>query len=662
MNWGADLNDALDLILGWLEIVFGVRWVAPFLFALPMLLWASFVGLQETLRTWPYQRAVSSRIAVLRRALGADPDPSAERAAFSSAFPEVATSLAAGKRTDPLVLAWAEFHESIVDETETPIRNTSRPSSFFLRAAPKQTRLVFWSNLMVGLGLLLTFMGLIVALHTARQGMAPGAPPAAMQESLRTLLAVAGAKFFTSVAGVGSSLILRAVERNLVRRTSHLTEELCSLLERGLLYVPPQRLAVEQLHELREQSAQLKVFNTDFALQISERMGAQFQQAMAPVTASLSSLNDNITGMGDSIRVGLGQGAADAISQATGGELRALGQTLGTLGERLDALSASVGSSGDHAASQIRAAGTDFAQAAADIRSAFEHLTSQVDGLGGKLAEQGEASARAQDEALGKVLKGLEEAQAESNEAMKRAVQALQLAGAQAATTLQQGVSEALAKGVAESQRTFEHALQDSGESLRSAATGLARAVGEAAEQIERSRDGFVKSGESASRTAEAMAEVAGQSRTVASTIGEAARGFTAAAAPVAQAVQAVNDAAGRISRSIEANQRTESEALTGLKDLVEGVRSTQAAATSAWEDYRARFERVDRDLEAVAVRLGETLGDSFDEFRRFAQQFDAELANAVSKLSGSLTQIEEYAGALDEYVDLARKTPEAAE
>jgi len=651
------LNEALDFILGGLELVFGIRWVAPFLFAFPMLLWAGFLSLQETQRTRPYLKAVETRIATLRTALGDDADPSAERAAFSTAFPEVASSLAAGKRTDPLVLAWAEFHESIVDETATPIENTSRPSTFFQRAAPKQARLVFWSNLMVGLGLLLTFLGLIVALHTARKGMAPGADPAAMQESLRTLLAVAGAKFFTSVAGVGSSLILRSVERNLSRKTHHLTDELCNLLERGLLYVPPQRLAVKQLRELEAQTAQLKIFNTDFALQVSERMATQFQQVMAPVSASLLTLNDNIAGMGDSLRDGLGKGAADAISQATGGELRALGQTLGTLGERLDALSASVGSSGEHAAEQIRAAGADFSQAASDIRAAFENLAGQVDGLGGKLAEQGEASARAQTEALERILSGLAAAQESSAEAMGRAVEALERAGAEAATGLQESLSKAMETSVAASQQTFQHALDESGGALRDTALGLAKAVGDAAEQIERAKDGFVKSGEGAARTALAMAEVAGQSRTAAGAIGDATKSFTAVAAPVSQAVQAVNDAAGRISRSIETTQRTEGEVLQGLKSLVEGVRDTQQAASSAWQEYRARFEGVDKNLENVTVRLGETLGNTFAEFRKFTQQVDNELGGAVSKLSASLTQIEDYAGALDEYVNRVQKS-----
>jgi hypothetical protein len=60
--------------------------------------------------------------------------------------------------------------------------------------------------------------------------------------------------------------------------------------------------------------------------------------------------------------------------------------------------------------------------------------------------------------------------------------------------------------------------------------------------------------------------------------------------------------------------------------------------------------------LALTTSKLGETLGDSFEEFRKFAQAFDSEMAGAVSKLGNALTAIEEYAGSLDEYVEGTRK------
>src|SRR5206468_3837431 len=128
-----------------------------------------------------------------------------------------------------------------------------------------------------------------------------------------------------------ASLFLRMLEFYFQNRSRHLLNEVCDLLERGLLYVSPQLLAVQQLDELRRQSAQFERFNADLAITIGEQVGARFQSAVAPITASLGNLNENMANMSSNLREGLGQGAADAVNAAASGELRALGHTLEAL-------------------------------------------------------------------------------------------------------------------------------------------------------------------------------------------------------------------------------------------------------------------------------------------------------------------------------------------
>ena len=201
------MNPILNGLLWPLEFIFGVPWIAPLVIAPAMLLWTGYLCLVAERRTQPYLKAAQARVTALQSAVGDDADPIAERQSFSANYADAATALnAPAPGANAIVLAWREFHESIVDETESPIRNTARPAAFFNRAAPRQALLLFWSNILVGLGLILTFLGLIVALHTASSGMGSD-DPAAMQQSLRSLLVVAGAKFFTSVAGVGTSAI-----------------------------------------------------------------------------------------------------------------------------------------------------------------------------------------------------------------------------------------------------------------------------------------------------------------------------------------------------------------------------------------------------------------------------------------------------------------------
>lgn len=652
------MDQILDAILLPLESVYRERWIAPLILLPIMLAIAAWMHIQAWRRTQPYLKAARVRVAALREAVGDDPDPIAERTAFADRFVMLSTTMNAddGPGSHELVRAWREFHETIIDETSSPIRNTNRPSVFLHRAAPRQTTLVFASNIFVAAGLILTFLGLIVALNTAAGGMAGGDVQAA-QLSLVGLLTVAGAKFFTSVAGLGASIWLRFAEHGLTKRVRRETELMCQLLERGLLYVPPQRFAAEQLEVLKEQRDQLKFFNTDVAMQLSDRIGKQFVEAIAPVAHSLSTLNNNM----ESVTQGIGAGAKEAIEKVSGDQLRGLSDTLATLSQRLDQVSQSVTGSSEDAATQIRLAGADFAKAAGDIREAFDQLAGRVDGMGTKLSEQGEAAARAQEQTLAQMMAGVEAAQARTADTVSQVIATLRDAGAQAASTMQRELSGALAEGVATSQRTFQAAVEQSAEGLKGTADGLTQAIGAAAGQVERAGQGFERSSDQAVRAAGALGEVADNGRAVAVSINDAARGFSEAAMPVARAAQAVNDAADRVARTVEADRQADDVAIAEMRTLAEAMRETHLAADTAWREYRARFEQVDRALAETTGKLVETLGDSFAEFRRFAQDTDRELASAVSRLAGTVTQVQEYAEALDEYVAELRR-PEAAE
>lgn len=653
----AYLEQFLDAFLSVLDFVYGERWVAPFVL-LPIMFAAAFIVRHRAKkRVIPYLTAARERIDALQSALGTDRHPDAERRTFAENYIEISSAMGTEQEgAHNLVQAWREFQESMVDESASPVSNTNRPSAFFNRAAPKLTVLHFASNIFVGVGLILTFLGLIVALNTAAQNM--GEDITAAKLSLEHLLTVAGAKFFTSVAGLGASIWLRFTEYNLSKKIRRDTDLICELLERGLLYVSPQRLAVEQLDVLREQRDQLKFFNTDVALQLSERIGAQFTQAIAPVAASLTELNDNMT----SVTQGIGAGAREAIEKVSGEQLRGLSETLGELRGKLDAIGQTVGNSGADAANQIRLAGEDFSKAASDIREAFDRLAGQVDGMGTRITEQSDAAQAAQQKALADILAGIEDAQARSNTMLTTMLTTLQTAGSEAAGSIQKEVEKTLKSGVEASGETFRKAIEASSGELRDTTKKLSDAVGEAAQQVERASVGFSQSGEKAAQTAEAMSNVTDSARTVATSMSDAAQGFASAAGPVAEAARSVSQAANRVADTVEADRAAAMAALTEMRSLADSIRSTQQSAEAAWSDYRARFEGVDQALSKATEKLAETLGDSLTEFRKFAQETDREMAAAVSRLSNTLTQIEEYAESLDDFVEETRTIREAAE
>jgi hypothetical protein len=648
----ASLNSLLGSVLSWLDVLYGRPWVVPFVLFPAMLVVAGFFHWQAARRFQPYLKAAKKRIAALQSALGTDKDPSAERDSFASNYVSVAeTMIAPGAGAATIIQAWREFEETIIDSSLTPIRNTARPSAFFSRSTPRFSDLTFASNVFVGVGLILTFLGLVVALNKAAAGMTGGDVNAA-KGALAGLLTVAGAKFFTSIGGLIASIWLRFVEHGLTKRVRAMTDQMCELLERGLLYVSAQRLAVEQLDVLREQRDQLKTFNTDFAMQLGDRIGAQFQLAVAPMNASMDRLAQNLGEMTS----GIGDSAKRAIEEISGDQLRGLSDVLAALSLKIEGISSAVAQSGGEAAQQIRGAGADFAQAATEIRSAFERLTGQVEAIGGVLQASSQAAAKAQEDMIQTALRDLADAQAKNGAVIAQVIEDLRNAGKTAAGIVQSSIQGALSDSLADGQRLIAGALQESGEVLRANATELARAVGEAATTVSRASDGFARSGQEAIRSADAFGEIATRANVTAENVDRIGKGLQEITTPLARAVQAIDASVAKMQTSLQSNLEADAAALQQMRDLAEGMRQTHSAAEKAWLEYRARFEGVDRAFASSADQMAETLRSTLNELIAFAGKIDRELGAAVGKLSSSLSVIEDYASALDDYIKSERR------
>ncbi|ESQ74514.1 anti-phage ZorAB system protein ZorA [Asticcacaulis sp. AC402] len=651
----------LDAIFWFLGIFFKQEFVAPLILLPGLFIWAGYFWFRASQRLKPFHAAVATRLKTLEAALGDDLDPSAARQAFAESFGEVTGAMndrAPG--AEPLVRAWQEFHKTIVDESETPIRNTARPSAFFVRIIPQPRDLIFWSNTFVGIGLILTFIGIVVALHTASEGMEAGSTAQQSQVALQGLLSVAAAKFFSSIAGLGASLMLRFVENKMTRRLNTEVNRLCDLLEKGLMYVPAQLLAVQQLNELKRQSTQLEKFNTDLALSIGEQVGQQFQAVMTPMQASLSALHSSMDSMSDSLSKSLGEGVGKAIEGAASGQLGELAKTLANLGEQLAGLSEHVQDSGEDAAKQIRAAGADFAQAAQDIREAFSGLTGQVGEIGAAITQDAEAARKQQADLLQLTMAGFEAANQQTQAAMAGAVQSLQDAGTKVAGDLQAQMGDAMTSAAKEAQALVRAAIEDSSKSFADAGKSISEAVETAALRIAALATAIEKSERHASSTAEAFMNTADGARSAASSMADAAGGFATAATPVANAAKALQEAATRIAAKLDESEKSALEALKAMQGLADGIADTQSSATEAWTSYRSHFDGVDKSLEGVLGQMTQTLSNSMKTFETFSQNFDAEMGKAVSRLGGVLEPLKENSEAISELADELKKQSRA--
>jgi Pyruvate/2-oxoacid:ferredoxin oxidoreductase gamma subunit len=106
-------------------------------------------------------------------------------------------------------------------------------------------------------GLTITFLGIVAALTQATSTMSSNGGSAAMQQALLGLLAIAATKFWSSIAGVASSIILRLTARQWRLRIERVEAEFFAALDGVVIFAPPEKVALEQAAVLRRIEAAL---------------------------------------------------------------------------------------------------------------------------------------------------------------------------------------------------------------------------------------------------------------------------------------------------------------------------------------------------------------------------------------------------------------------
>ena len=162
---------------------------------------------------------------------------------FSGAMSNAATSAA-------LVLGWSNFRSLLADTGEGTYATSARAAETFDKLDEPARALEWWANILVAIGLAVTFMGIVAALSEATAGMGQGGDSDAMDKAIIGLLAIASTKFWTSIAGVLSSIILRLFARLRRKRIASLEAAMFEALDACVLFLPPEKVMVEQLRTL----------------------------------------------------------------------------------------------------------------------------------------------------------------------------------------------------------------------------------------------------------------------------------------------------------------------------------------------------------------------------------------------------------------------------
>ncbi len=224
---------------------------AILLFGLSLIAWSEFNEYR------PLREELRERWNILSAMRGAD-----ARKIFFNQFPSLDIRFGGaagnGAASASLALGWANYRSLLVDDETGVFATSIRAAEAFDRLDEPARSLEWWANILVAIGLVITFLGIVAALSEATSAMAQsggaqsgGANGAHMEAALMGLLAIAATKFWTSIAGVLASIILRIVARFRRKRIQSLEASLFETLDACVQFMPPEKVVIEQLKSLK---------------------------------------------------------------------------------------------------------------------------------------------------------------------------------------------------------------------------------------------------------------------------------------------------------------------------------------------------------------------------------------------------------------------------
>lgn len=572
--------------------------------------------------------------------------------------------------------AFAEFCETLVGTDQAEIQNTVRPQAFFHAGLARDVMpglklMNAIPGYFVGIGLLLTFIGLVLALAKAGQA-ASAADAEKMQTAMTELLNIATFKFATSIAGLGASIALSFVFRLYSVAIEAAFERFCVVLESGLLYAAPQSISAEINATMKEQLKQLKdITQGDFFARMGEHIAPRMNEAIASAMAPVSQhIKDAVSDLKANSRTGMTdmlQEFGRTIQGSAGTEMQALTETLGQMEKTLASMQNDLRGSGEdfgrrmaEAAEQLKQfvedAGRSFEQSSTESRDALAEVAATLKetleranadvavGLG---AAAGNASSKL-EEAMGKVMGKLDgqiaalgdglsatqiaiERQVHAADAQQAAQRALLERTTEEAAVAQGRIQESLNTALEEMGAKLNHAVEQTVNLVRERFEALGRQMLAVETALGNQRSALEGTASEARKTADVFSTTAQEIRVATAPLVEVGDRFAAAS-------ESIN---GNLDRSVEALKQMHSE----VAALAEAMQATNGQTQDFWKDFKDKFDQVDTALGRAVETLSRSTADQSQLLSSQVGAVDHALAEAIGKLNPLLADLTDAAG-----------------
>ena len=353
----------------------------PWLVGLGIIFLALFVWMRFLSGMWRIHRELGR----VRKVLGETADP----AEFAARFSEIDAELLANSWFSR---QWRNFRQTLVvpepGEKDPVYYTAAAPRQYFDEAtlvAPYINLRLYQAvpNILVGLGIWFTFLGLVAALWFASQGVAASDISQA-QHALRDLLHAATFKFVTSIAGLLASIFFSWGEKSRLYRLHADLDRLCAMIEDRLSRHTPAQFAALQYHESRRQSAYLARLSTDLPSVLAEAFAAKLETSLTPLADSIAELSTKLQGMNQRTIEHMLAEFTRKIQGSAGNELTQLAETLRDLVAGLQQVEQNFSRSGSDFDQRLRAAGDSLQHSVGELSETLvQRLQSTVQDLHG---------------------------------------------------------------------------------------------------------------------------------------------------------------------------------------------------------------------------------------------------------------------------------------
>lgn len=568
--------------------------------------------------------------------------------------------------------AWKEFDETLVPHNDG-LHNTIRPQVFFnISTIKEKISGLKWQSAepgyFVGTGLLLTFIGLVIALSKAAASTS-AQDAGVMRHALEELLNAATFKFATSIAGLSASIFLSLFYRAFTIGIESSLHRFCEAVESKVLYLPPQSVSVAMRDHLADQLTQLKEINSEaffskLGTEVAPRMQEAFARALVPFAEKIGGAVGQMNANSQNGVQELLDRFTATLQSGAGTEMRELANSLHALLPAMEKVRADMGRSGDdfsqkttdaaenlkrlvaeagqQLGAQSQTSRETLGEMLASLQTVFQQATNQIDS---NLKWAAEGASTKLTEAMEKILQGMENHISSANERFEEA------------SKKASEYFEATKEKIAEAQRGNVDTI-----SLASAkaAEALGSGLGEAMKTIRGEVEGFSsalrQSAISLDGQAKAIDAAASKSREVAVVFGQSAEAMRAAIDPVARSNEKIAQVASAVGTALQQAGDTMSEGQKAAQDLTEEVRGQVQRLTALWADYHQRFAEIDEKLAVAFEKLGAETTNQSQILANRTGEIDQALANSVERLDRTLRDLAGSAEDMSDGVDQLKK------